>query len=160
MGSSAILKVLIGMQPFSVVPILGGDLKIQIREIERKIFYIPSQIFPFLANVGFGLVVTLIRASLACNTKEQKVFTSNIERQNVVAYYFPPPVWGMRRQRWWGAFCTPVLSISMCAARHPLILTANLIENHKKECSRNFFLQSQISHNLTEWISEHFYIVK
>ena len=98
-AATAILKVLIGMQPFSVVPILGGDLKIKIREIAKKIFlillgitYIPSKIFPFLANVGFGLVVTLIRASLACNTKEQKVFTSNIERQNVVAYYFPPPV--------------------------------------------------------------------
>lgn len=106
-----------------------------------------EKIFPF-ANVGFGLVVTLILWSLACNTEEKKRrFQNMISEENLnvagkcVLSWRPEGCYvkddeGGRGGLLW-MHCTHVLSISMCT--HLLALTASLIENQKRKKSQNLF---------------------
>ena len=121
---------------FCVVSILGKDLKSKSEEWKNIFVQHSFSYISFLANVGFGLVVTLIRGSLACNTWTGRFSPRTLKenlRQNVVAYHFPPP--GLRDEtskmmRGLLYSCTFHINV---AAHHPLILTGNLIENHKKE---------------------------
>ena len=68
---------------------------------------------------------------------------------------FLPPAWGMRRQRWWGAFFTPVLSISMWLPTTRWSWQATWLRITKKNVREylEYFLQLQILFGTcsTEW---------